>query len=146
MRRGVLTLTAAAILSLATRTVIAQDPAATGTCGASSENCFLFSYFVGNGEDGLHLARSTDGYKWESLGGGKSFLAPKVGKSKLMRDPCLLRAPDGTFQLVWTDSWNSQTIGHASSKDLLHWSRAAGDRRHGPRAPGDELLGTGSGL
>jgi len=88
----------------------------------SSENCFLFSYFVGNGEDGLHLARSVDGYKWEALGGGKSFLAPQVGKSKLMRDPCLLRAPDGTFHLVWTNGWKDQTIGYASSKDLLHWS------------------------
>jgi beta-xylosidase len=39
-----------------------------------------------------------------------------------MRDPCLLYGPDRTFQLVWTDSWESRTIGHASSKDLIHWS------------------------
>ena len=102
----------------------------------SSKNCYLFSYFVGNGEDGLHLAHSADGYKWEALGGGKSFLAPQVGKSKLMRDPCLLRASDGTFQLVWTDSWNSRTIGHASSNDLLHWSeqQAIGVMEHEPQA------------
>ena len=35
---------------------------------------YLFSYFTGNGEDGLHLARSTDGYTWETLNGGRSFL------------------------------------------------------------------------
>lgn len=53
-----------------------------------------------------------------------------------MRDPCLLHGPDGTFQLVWTDSWDSRTIGHASSKDLLHWSeqRAIGVMEHEPQA------------
>jgi hypothetical protein len=77
---------------------------------------------VGNGEDGLHLAQSSDGFHWQPLTNGKSFLAPQVGKSKLMRDPCLLRAPDGTFHLVWTNGWKDQTIGYASSQDLLHWS------------------------
>jgi len=107
------------------------------TSGAeSSATCYLFSYFIKNGEDGLHLAWSRDGYRWEALGGGKSFLTPQVGKSKLMRDPCLLRGPDGTFQMVWTDSWNSRTIGHASSKDLRHWSaqQAIGVMEHEPEA------------
>ena len=50
---------------------------ASGAAGAaagpgSSDNCYLFSYFIDNGEDGLHLARSDDGYKWEALAGGKS--------------------------------------------------------------------------
>ncbi len=97
---------------------------------------FLFSYFVGNGEDGLHLARSSDRYHWQALNGGKSFLAPQAGKSKLMRDPCLLRAPDGIFHLVWTNGWNDQTIGYASSKDLRHWSeqQAIGVMAHEPQA------------
>jgi hypothetical protein len=122
------------IVTLGMSVATAGDAAATGA--ASAENCFLFSYFIGNGEDGLHLAHSTDGYKWRSLNGGKSFLLPQVGKSKLMRDPCLLRAPDGTFQLVWTDSCNSRTIGHASSPDLLHWSQqqAIGVMAHEPQA------------
>jgi beta-xylosidase len=84
--------------------------------------CYLFSYFIGNGEDGLHLAWSRDGYKWEALNGGRSYLAPTVGESKLMRDPSLWRAADGTFHLVWTTAWKGKTIGYASSKDLLHWS------------------------
>jgi lysophospholipase L1-like esterase len=77
----------------------------------SSKDCYLFSYFVGNGEDGLHLARSNDGYHWQALNGGKSFLAPQAGKSRLMRDPCLFRASDGTFHLVWTNGWKDRTIG-----------------------------------
>src|SRR5690242_12946546 len=75
---------------------------------------FLFTYFTKNGEDGLHLAWSSDGYKWERLNEGKSYLAPKVGKSKLMRDPCVTRGPDGTFQMVWTSGWNENNIGYAS--------------------------------
>ena len=86
------------------------------------DRAYLFSYFTDNGQDGLHLAASRDGYKWEALNGGKSFLTPLVGESKLMRDPCLLRGPDGTFHMVWTTAWKGRTIGYASSKDLIHWS------------------------
>src|SRR4051812_13422091 len=72
----------------------------------SSSSAYVFAYFTKNGEDGLHLATSRDGFTWEALNEGKSYLAPKVGKSKLMRDPCLLRGPDGTYHLVWTSGWN----------------------------------------
>ncbi len=84
--------------------------------------CYLFSYFLDNGQDGLHLAWSNDGLQWTALKNGGSLLTPRVGNSKLMRDPCITQGPDGTFQLVWTDSWNGSTIGHASSKDLITWS------------------------
>lgn len=46
---------------------------------------YLFSYFVNNGEDGLHLACSEDGLQWEALNDNRPFLAPAVGESKLMR-------------------------------------------------------------
>jgi hypothetical protein len=84
--------------------------------------CYLFAYFIGNGEDGLHLAWSRDGYKYEALNGGRSYLQPTVGESKLMRDPCVVQAPDGTFHMVWTTAWNGKTIGYASSKNLTNWS------------------------
>ncbi len=49
---------------------------------------WLFTYFTHNGEDGLHLCWSEDGYKWRALREGHSFLTPAVGrKEKLMRDP-----------------------------------------------------------
>ena len=82
---------------------------------------YLFSYFTGNGEDGLHLAYSTDGLEWKALNDGKSYLKPAVG-GKLMRDPCVLRGPDGLFHMVWTTSWWDKGIGYASSADLIHWS------------------------
>jgi hypothetical protein len=83
---------------------------------------YLFTYFVGNGEDGLHLAWSRDGLKWEALNDGKSYLTPKVGESKLMRDPNVVRGPDGAFHLVWTTAWSGKTIGHASTKDFVQWT------------------------
>lgn len=83
---------------------------------------YLFTYFTKNGEDGLHLAWSTDGYAWARLNEGRSYLTPKVGKSKLMRDPCAVRAADGTFHLVWTTGWNENNIGYASTRDFVTWS------------------------
>jgi hypothetical protein len=83
---------------------------------------YLFSYFKGNGEDGLHLAYSRDGLTWTALNNDKSFLKPVVGISKLMRDPCIIRTKDGMFHMVWTSGWTEKGIGYASSKDLVNWS------------------------
>ncbi len=83
---------------------------------------YLFSYFVNNGEDGLHLAYSSDGLKWYALKNNASFLTPEVGEDKLMRDPCIISGPDGKFHMVWTVSWKERGIGYASSSDLIHWS------------------------
>ncbi len=94
--------------------------AALAPCRAA--DAWLFAYFTKNGEDGLHLAASLDAYRWEKLGQGRSYLAPQVGKAKLMRDPCIVRGPDGTYHMVWTTGWNENNIGYASSRDLVHWS------------------------
>lgn len=85
------------------------------------EHCYLAAYFVGGGDGGLQLAYSLNGYRWDPLNRGRSVLTPEVG-DKLMRDPCLWLAPDGTFHLVWTAAWTGNYIGYASSKDLIHWS------------------------
>lgn len=87
-----------------------------------AQQVYMFAYFKGNGEDGLHLAYSRDGYKWAALKGDSSWLTPTVSNDKLMRDPCIIRGGDGLFHMVWTVSWNDRGIGHASSKDLVHWS------------------------
>lgn len=82
----------------------------------------VFASFRDNGEDGLHLAYSEDGYKWTALKGDNSFLTPTVSKDKLMRDPCVIKGADGLFHMVWTVSWKDKGIGYASSRDLVHWS------------------------
>ena len=86
------------------------------------DSVLLFSYFINNGEDGLHFAYSDDAHKWTVLKNGKSFLKPLTGKDKLMRDPCIVKGGDGIYHMVWTVSWNEKGIGYASSKDLVHWS------------------------
>lgn len=60
---------------------------------------YLFSYFKGNGEDGLHFAHSEDGYQWKSLKNDESFLTPLVGKDSLMRDPCIIKGGDGKYHM-----------------------------------------------
>ena len=88
----------------------------------AGKTAYLFSYFINDSKDGLHLAYSYDGLNWMPLNGGQSYLIPSVGKDKLMRDPSICQAPDGTFHMVWTSSWTDRIIGHASSRDLINWS------------------------
>lgn len=88
----------------------------------SKDNVYIFAYFKNNGQDGLHLAYSTDGFKWSALKKDSSFLKPTVAKDKLMRDPCIIRGADGLFHMVWTVSWNDKGIGYANSKDMINWS------------------------
>jgi hypothetical protein len=95
---------------------------AAASFASQAADGYLFAYFTENGQDGLHFARSADGYRWDKVAGGRSFLTPVVGNSKLMRDPCIVRGPDGTYHMVWTSGWNENNIGYASSKDLVHWS------------------------
>lgn len=92
------------------------------SCRLHPQDIFLFSYFTGNGEDGLHLAYSTDGLNWKALQEGRSFLKPEVGKDKLMRDPCIIKGNDGLFHMVWTSGWWDRHIGYATSPDLIRWS------------------------
>ena len=91
-------------------------------CQAQEKNVYLFSFFKDNGQDGLHLAYSRDGYHYNALKNNQSFLTPQVADDKLMRDPCIIKGPDKQFHMVWTVSWNDRGIGYASSKDLIHWS------------------------
>jgi hypothetical protein len=86
-------------------------------------NVYLFSYFKDNGQDGLHLAWSMDGYTWMALNKDSSVLPPAVAKDKLMRDPCIIRGAGNKFHMVWTVSWNDGGIGYANSPDLIHWSK-----------------------
>lgn len=93
-----------------------------GAASGTRDTVHLFTYFTGNGADGLHLAWSEDGYTWQALNGGRSVLAPAVGKDRLMRDPHAVLGPDGTYHLVWTTGWWDRQIGHASTRDFRTFS------------------------
>ena len=94
----------------------------TSRCTQQEPDVYLFSFFIGNGEDGLHLATSQNGLTWTALNNNESFLTPEVGGDKLMRDPCIIKGGDDKFHMVWTVSWNEQGIGYANSTDLINWS------------------------
>jgi predicted GH43/DUF377 family glycosyl hydrolase len=91
-------------------------------CTRTEEKVFMFSYFKGNGETGLHLAYSNDGLNWVSVNEGRPVLTPTAGKDRLMRDPCIITGADGRFHMVWTTGWNDRYIGYANSADLLNWT------------------------
>jgi hypothetical protein len=87
-----------------------------------SNKAYLFTSFHEPANEGLRLLYSKDGYHWKT--NDSIYLKPLIGKDKIMRDPSLLRGPDGTFHLVWTTEWKGGNgFGHAYSKDLIHWSK-----------------------
>lgn len=82
---------------------------------------YVFSTFREPADKGLFLAYSEDGYHWTDLGG--PYLSPEIGKQKVMRDPSVVKGPDGIFHMVWTSSWKGDLgFGYASSQDLINWS------------------------
>jgi len=93
---------------------------------------YLFTSFRGNGETGVFLAESSDGRTWSPANGGRPIITP-AEPGMLMRDPWLGKAPDGTWHLLWTWGWTKSQephstlkIGHATSRDLQHWSTQQG--------------------
>ena len=110
--------------------------AANTTSAPAAGQAYLFSYFIRNGEDGVHLAYSKNGINWLPLNGGRSVITPAVTgagrgwqewttSAALMRDPSIQQGPDGMFHMVWTISWTDHSIGVAHSRDLIHWSEQA---------------------
>jgi beta-xylosidase len=132
MSRFLPVLTALAVPALCLSTALAAEPAQSTQSAQSippaqanrparpkwQVDAWLMTSFRGKG-DGLHLAVSEDGKAWRDL--DRIFLKPTVG-SGLMRDPHLMRGPDGIFRLVWTTGWKDKGIGYASSADLVNWS------------------------
>ncbi len=90
------------------------------SCQAPKEY-YMFTSFHEPATEGLRYLYSEDGMHWDSIPG--TWLKPALGKQQLMRDPSMVRTPDGTYHLVWTTSWKGDLgFGYASSKDLIHWS------------------------
>ncbi len=92
-------------------------------CGlmTHAKNIYVSTSFHEPATEGLRFIYSRDGLRWDTIQG--VFLTPQVGKQRVMRDPSIVRGPDGTFHLVWTSSWRGDRgFGYASSRDLIHWS------------------------
>jgi hypothetical protein len=93
----------------------------------SAADSYLFTSFRGNGETGVYLAISEDGRKWEPLNGNRPWIEPQHA-GMLMRDPYLVRGPDGTWHMLWTSGWTRKEgggklkIGYTSSRNLIDWT------------------------
>ncbi|MCK9159594.1 MAG: glycoside hydrolase family 43 protein [Bacteroidaceae bacterium] len=91
------------------------------SCG-TQKICYVYSSFHEPANEGLRYLYSEDGLHWDSIPG--IWLKPEIGKDKIMRDPSILRTPDGTYHLAWTIAWKGGLgFGYAYSKDLIHWSK-----------------------
>ena len=91
------------------------------TLSVGAKDIYVSTSFHEPATEGLRFIYSYDGVKWDSIQG--VFLRPEVGVQKVMRDPSIVKGPDGTFHLVWTSSWRGDRgFGYASSKDLIHWT------------------------
>ena len=89
------------------------------------DDCFVFSYFMDNGEDGLHLALSRDGFEWTPVQGGEPLFKAEAAGENLMRDPFVMPDPHGNgYHALWTTGWRGRSIGYAHSLDLIHWTSA----------------------
>jgi len=85
------------------------------------EFVYVFAYFLGKSHSGTHLAISEDGAHFMPVLKGEAVIEPENG---LMRDPFLFYSePEHQFHLIWTTEWESQTIGHATSSNLVNWSK-----------------------
>ncbi len=103
---------------------------------------YLFAYFTGeatpDGEQIRYaLSRGNDPLHWRELNAGQPVLTSTIG-AKGLRDPFLIRSPDGgTFHLIATDlrmygngsgSWDdvqrhgSRSVMIWESTDLVHWT------------------------
>ena len=88
---------------------------------SAQQKVYISTSFHEPATDGLRFIYSHDGWNWQQVGG--IWLRPEVGNQRVMRDPSIIRTPDGIFHLVWTSSWRGDRgFGYACSKDLVHWS------------------------
>ncbi|SHF23898.1 hypothetical protein SAMN05444362_104251 [Dysgonomonas macrotermitis] len=121
-------------------TIVAKVP------GEKDMKAYLLVYFSDDTHS-LHMAVSTDGYSFTSLNDGNPVIAgDTIAVQKGIRDPYIMRGPDGQFYLAMTDlhifaqkagyrtteweregekyAWgNNRGLVLMKSKDLINWSR-----------------------
>lgn len=92
---------------------------------------YLFAYFPANNNENIYYALSNDGYNFTPMNNGKRVVAADtVSIKKGLRDPHVLRAPDGWFYMVNTDmksaeGWSSNRgMVLMKSRDLINWKHA----------------------
>ncbi|TCU49285.1 hypothetical protein EDF58_1305 [Novosphingobium sp. PhB57] len=123
------------------------DQKASPVPSASALTAYLLVYFKDETHS-LHIAVSRDGYSFTDVNGGKPVLDGRdIAEQKGIRDPHIMRGPDGAFYLSMTDlhinaqreglretewerpketyGWgNNRSLIFMKSCDLIHWTHA----------------------
>ena len=110
-------------------------------------DAYLMVFFTDE-DHSLHMAVSTDGYTFTALNDNKPVISgDTIAEQRGIRDPFIMRAPDGTYYLALTDlhifaqkeglrntlwersekdyGWgNNRNLVLMKSKDLIHWSHS----------------------
>ncbi len=108
---------------------------------------YLMVYFKDDTHS-LHFASSRDGYSFTDINAGNPVIAgDSIAEQKGIRDPHMMRGPDGYFYMAMTDlhifaakkgyrttewerdgktyGWgNNRGLVFMRSKDLIHWTRS----------------------
>ncbi|KIU26065.1 beta-xylosidase [Sphingomonas melonis] len=122
-------------------------PTCAASARASARSAYLLVYFKDETHS-LHFATSPDGYTFTDVNGGEPVLSGRaVADQKGLRDPHIMRGPDGSFYMSMTDlhiyaqreglratlwerpetqfGWgNNRNLLLMKSNDLLHWTLA----------------------
>ncbi len=95
------------------------------------KTAYLFTYFTGNrtGEEAIRFAISEDGFNFRALNNNQPVIDSKdISSSGGVRDPHILRGPDGKFYMVVTDlhvptmGWSNTAMTLLKSDDLINWT------------------------
>jgi hypothetical protein len=111
-------------------------------------------------DHGLHMAYSEDGYQWTALNDDKPIISgDTIAMQHGIRDPHILRGPDGAFYMSMTDlhvfgqrdgkrttewerdgkkyAWgNNRGLVLMKSRDLIHWTHTEIDLTKLPKQEG----------
>ncbi len=99
--------------------------------GDDDFTAYLFAYFFGNGpgQEQVHYAISPDGFNWIALNNNHPVIgADTISSRGGVRDPHILRGPDGRFYMVLTDlyvpndGWTNTGMVFLNSDDLVTWT------------------------
>lgn len=115
-------------------------------CGPKTD-AYLMAYFS-DSDHCLHMAVSMDGYEFTAVNDNYPVIAADtVAEQKGLRDPYIMRGPDGTYYIAATDlhifgqrygyrttqferdqrefGWgNNKNLALLKSKDLIHWEHS----------------------
>lgn len=140
-----------AVIAAATIAIAAPQASAPSAPAKKVEEKDLTTYFFAYFKDdthGLYFALSRDGYSFTDINNAKPIMdGSKLAEQKGIRDPHIMRGPDGAFYLAMTDlhingqragfrdtqwerpveqyDWgNNRAIIMMKSTDLINWSHS----------------------